>query len=205
MVDLTSRGTVRRFTSVHTRYRSVSAMHRDLEQTEYLPSSTLMTVTVESKWESDRKNWLVRSLSATATLYSHFTAVRQPGGSRGHTSSMETTSTLSARAPTLSPGPDVGQEELYSSWALFLICMLLILSLWTSYYLQIKRIRAVHETLVSIFAGMLVGLVVRLAPGTMIREMLVSVLDTPPRLDTNVPCRNSNIRYSSTFSCRPSS
>lgn len=54
--------------------------------------------------------------------------------------------------------------------------MLLILSLCTSYYLQIKRIRAVHETLVSIFAGMAVGLIVRLAPGTVIREMLVSAL-----------------------------
>ncbi|KAF9458708.1 Sodium/hydrogen exchanger family-domain-containing protein [Collybia nuda] len=67
-------------------------------------------------------------------------------------------------------GPE--EEEYYSSWSLFLVCMLLILSLWTSYYLQIKRIRAVHETLVSIFAGMAVGLIVRLAPGTMIREML---------------------------------
>ncbi|KAF9481640.1 sodium/hydrogen exchanger [Pholiota conissans] len=64
------------------------------------------------------------------------------------------------------------EEEYYSSWSLFLVCMLLILSLLTSYYLQIKRIRAVHETLVSIFAGMFVGLVVRVAPGEMIREML---------------------------------
>jgi len=54
--------------------------------------------------------------------------------------------------------------------------MLLILSLLTSYYLQIKRIRAVHETLVSIVAGMFVGLIIRLAPGTMIREMLVSCI-----------------------------
>lgn len=76
--------------------------------------------------------------------------------------------------PTTSPAP-VQDEEFYSSWSLFLVCMLLILSLWTSYYLQIKRIRAIHETLVSVFAGMFVGLVVRLAPGTMIREMLVSV------------------------------
>ena len=53
--------------------------------------------------------------------------------------------------------------------------MLLILSLWTSYYLQIRRIRAVHETLVAIVAGMFVGLIIRLAPGTMIREMLVSI------------------------------
>lgn len=65
------------------------------------------------------------------------------------------------------------EEEYYSSWSLFLVCMLLILSLWTSYYLQIKRIRAIHETLVSIVAGMFVGFVVRLAPGHIIREMLV--------------------------------
>ncbi|KAJ3526961.1 hypothetical protein NM688_g8192 [Phlebia brevispora] len=64
------------------------------------------------------------------------------------------------------------EEEYYSSWSLFLVCMLLILSLWTSYYLQIKRIKVIHETLVAIFAGMFVGLIVRLAPGTMIRDML---------------------------------
>ncbi|KAJ6491444.1 sodium/hydrogen exchanger [Mycena vitilis] len=74
--------------------------------------------------------------------------------------------------PTPTPEPVPEEEEFYSSWSLFLVCLLLILSLWTSYYLQIKRIRAVHETGVSIFAGMAVGLIVRLAPGTMIREML---------------------------------
>jgi hypothetical protein len=75
--------------------------------------------------------------------------------------------------PTPAPGiPE--EEEFYSSWSLFLVCLLLILSLWTSYYLQIKRIRAVHETGVSILAGMTVGLIVRMAPGTAIREMLVS-------------------------------
>jgi sodium/hydrogen exchanger-like protein 6/7 len=69
--------------------------------------------------------------------------------------------------------PVAEEEEYYSSWSLFLVCLLLIVSLWTSYYLQIKRIRVIHETLVSIFAGMFVGLIVRLAPGNMIREMLV--------------------------------
>jgi hypothetical protein len=79
--------------------------------------------------------------------------------------------------PTPTPVPAIPEdEEFYSSWSLFLVCLLLILSLWTSYYLQIKRIRAVHETGVSIFAGMAVGLIVRLAPGTMIREMLVSCI-----------------------------
>ncbi|KAJ7270657.1 Sodium/hydrogen exchanger family-domain-containing protein [Mycena haematopus] len=78
---------------------------------------------------------------------------------------MEPTST-----PPASGIPE--EEEFYSSWSLFLVCLLLILSLWTSYYLQIKRIRSVHETGVSILAGMTVGLIVRLAPGTAIREML---------------------------------
>lgn len=84
--------------------------------------------------------------------------------------------TVSAAQASPSPTdvPIVEEEEFYSSWSLFLVCLLLIISLWTSYYLQIKRIRAIHETLVSIFAGMFVGMVIRLAPGTMIREMLVS-------------------------------
>jgi hypothetical protein len=89
--------------------------------------------------------------------------------------SFHVTSPYAAYSATPTPAP-VEDEEFYSSWSLFLVCMLLILSLWTSYYLQIKRIRAIHETLVSVFAGMFVGLVVRLAPGTMIREMLVSSL-----------------------------
>ncbi|KAK8858738.1 sodium/hydrogen exchanger 3 [Kwoniella newhampshirensis] len=63
-------------------------------------------------------------------------------------------------------------EEFYASWGLCILCLLLIGALITSYYLQIKRIRAVHETVVSIFAGMVVGLIIRLSPGHMIREML---------------------------------
>lgn len=81
-------------------------------------------------------------------------------------------SALAAETPT-KPPPIAEEEEYYSSWSLFLVCMLLILSLWTSYYLQIKRIRALHETLVSIFAGMAVGLIVRLSQASVIREMLV--------------------------------
>ena len=82
------------------------------------------------------------------------------------------TPAFAAPSPSATTVPE--EEEYYSSWSLFLVCGLLILSLWTSYYLQIKRIRAIHETLVAILAGSFVGLVVRLAPGSMIREMLVS-------------------------------
>jgi RsiW-degrading membrane proteinase PrsW (M82 family) len=70
--------------------------------------------------------------------------------------------------------PDVTNDEFYSSWSLFIVCLLMIFALWTSYYLQIKKIRAIHETVVSIFMGMFVGLIVRLIPEKSIREMLVS-------------------------------
>ena len=82
---------------------------------------------------------------------------------------------IAAAADSSTPTPIPEEEEFYSSWSLFLVCLLLILSLWTSYYLQIKRIRAIHETVVSIIAGMVVGFTVRLAPGHLIREMLVSI------------------------------
>jgi sodium/hydrogen exchanger-like protein 6/7 len=45
------------------------------------------------------------------------------------------------------------EEEMYSSWALLILMTLLIGALWTSYYLQLRKIRAVHETVISITAG----------------------------------------------------
>ncbi|GES90911.1 sodium/hydrogen exchanger 3 [Rhizophagus clarus] len=68
--------------------------------------------------------------------------------------------------------PPVEEEELYSSWALLIITSLIILSLFSSYYLQRKRIRALHETVISIFAGMIVGLIIRMSPGSMIQDMV---------------------------------
>ena len=50
-------------------------------------------------------------------------------------------------------GPDTSQREIFSSWALFIMIMLLITALFTSYMLQQKKIEAVHETVISIFAG----------------------------------------------------
>ena len=51
--------------------------------------------------------------------------------------------------------PKAGQKEIDSSLALFILIMLLVVALFTSYILQSKRIQAVHETVLSIFAGML--------------------------------------------------
>lgn len=47
-----------------------------------------------------------------------------------------------------------GQKEIFASWSLFILIMLLIVALFTSYVLQTRRIQAVHETVISIFAGM---------------------------------------------------
>ncbi|QIW99157.1 hypothetical protein AMS68_004675 [Peltaster fructicola] len=61
--------------------------------------------------------------------------------------------------------PEAGQKEIDSSFALLILIILLIAAFLASYVLQSKRIQAVHETVVSIFAGMVVGLILRLASG----------------------------------------
>jgi hypothetical protein len=49
--------------------------------------------------------------------------------------------------------PEAGKKEFFSSWALFILIVLLIFALFTSYILQQRKIQAVHETVLSIFAG----------------------------------------------------
>lgn len=61
-------------------------------------------------------------------------------------------------------------EEVFSLWALFILLSLLCAALWSSYYLQQRRIKAIHETVLSIFYGMIVGLIIRVAPGHYIQD-----------------------------------
>ncbi len=61
-------------------------------------------------------------------------------------------------------------EEIFSSWALFIVLFLLGSALWSSYYLQQRRIKAIHETVLSIFYGMIVGLIIRVSPGHYIQD-----------------------------------
>ncbi|KAK3652506.1 monovalent cation:H+ antiporter, CPA1 (nhx1), partial [Elasticomyces elasticus] len=61
---------------------------------------------------------------------------------------------------------DTGQKEIYSSAALLILIGLLIVAFFTSYLLKSKKIQAVHETVISIFAGMVVGLILRLTAVT---------------------------------------
>jgi hypothetical protein len=48
---------------------------------------------------------------------------------------------------------DTSQREIFISWALFIMIVLLIIALFTSYILQQKKVEAVHETVISIFGG----------------------------------------------------
>ncbi|KAM9897516.1 hypothetical protein OXX69_010237 [Metschnikowia pulcherrima] len=77
-----------------------------------------------------------------------------------------------AEPPLTDPEEDADPvtEEMFSSWALFILLFLLCSALWSSYYLQQRRIKAVHETVLSIFYGMIVGLVIRVAPGHYIQD-----------------------------------
>ncbi|KAG0687533.1 monovalent cation:H+ antiporter, CPA1 (nhx1) [Pichia californica] len=61
-------------------------------------------------------------------------------------------------------------EEIFSSWALFIVLFLLCAALWSSYYLQQRRIKAIHETVLSIFYGMVIGLIIRVSPGHYIQD-----------------------------------
>ncbi|KAJ2664153.1 monovalent cation:H+ antiporter, CPA1 (nhx1) [Coemansia sp. RSA 1200] len=71
---------------------------------------------------------------------------------------------------TEEPPPE--DEEKVSSQALLILVSLLIAALLTSYYLQRWRIRTVHETVLSIFAGMVVGLVLRFSTGSYIKRIV---------------------------------
>ncbi|KAK6875905.1 Endosomal/prevacuolar sodium/hydrogen exchanger [Candida tropicalis] len=62
------------------------------------------------------------------------------------------------------------ENEIFSSWALFILLLLLMSALWSSYFLQQRRIKAIHETVLSIFCGMIVGLIIRMSPGHYIQD-----------------------------------
>ena len=74
--------------------------------------------------------------------------------------------TLNATLPSPSPVHDTPRtEELSASWAILIMISVLFTILLISYYLQLKRIRFIHETLVSIILGATVGCIIRLSPG----------------------------------------
>ena len=54
---------------------------------------------------------------------------------------------------TYNVGPTAEEKEIITSWSLFILIVLLIIALFVAYVLQARRIQAVHETVISIFAG----------------------------------------------------
>ncbi|KAK9456358.1 Sodium/hydrogen exchanger family-domain-containing protein [Dipodascopsis uninucleata] len=62
------------------------------------------------------------------------------------------------------------EAEQYSSWAIFILISMLVIALWTSYYLRIRTIQSVHETVVSIFLGVAGGLIIRALPGHYVQD-----------------------------------
>lgn len=65
---------------------------------------------------------------------------------------------------------DVVTDEIFLLWALFILLFLLGSALWSLYFLQQRRIKAIHETVLSIFYGMVVGLIIRVSPGHYIQD-----------------------------------
>lgn len=47
-----------------------------------------------------------------------------------------------------------GKKELFAAWGIFISLALLIAAFFVSYMLQMKKVTAVHETVISIFAGL---------------------------------------------------
>ncbi|KAK5664297.1 hypothetical protein OQA88_515 [Cercophora sp. LCS_1] len=82
---------------------------------------------------------------------------------------------LARRAEEDPDGPsssDSSKQEINASWALFISIMLLIVAFFTSYIMQQRKITAIHETVISIFAGMTVGLILRVTGGDSIRDLI---------------------------------
>lgn len=104
--------------------------------------------------------------AALAAMASPLVAVAQ------NSTNTTTPTPTSSPSPTPAPPSPAEEQERDSSLALFLVLFLLIFSFFVSYYLRVKRITAIHETIVGLFAGMLVGAVLRLGPGQEVQSML---------------------------------
>lgn len=68
--------------------------------------------------------------------------------------------------------PDSSQREITLSWAFLILILLLITALFTSYLLQTRKVQAIHETVISIFGGMTIGLILRVTSGTSIQQLV---------------------------------
>jgi sodium/hydrogen exchanger-like protein 6/7 len=76
--------------------------------------------------------------------------------------------------PSHLPDKDPVIVEIHTTWALLILISLLIIILCVSYFLQRHRIQFIHESVISIMLGLLVGLIIRLSPVDLeIKSMLL--------------------------------
>jgi len=68
--------------------------------------------------------------------------------------------------------PAEGKQEAFASFALFILVTLLIVALFTSYIFQQRKIQILHETVLSIFVGIFIGLALRLTSSTLIQKVV---------------------------------
>ena len=66
-------------------------------------------------------------------------------------------------APPLPAEPPPMEAEVWSSWALLILVSLVSLTLYASYVLKERRVRYLHESVVSLLLGVLVGLILTLS------------------------------------------
>ncbi|KAK2742335.1 monovalent cation:H+ antiporter, CPA1 (nhx1) [Myotisia sp. PD_48] len=90
--------------------------------------------------------------------------------------------------------PDAKQKEFWTSWALFILIMLLIIALFVSYMLKQKRIQAVHETVLSIFGGSILTFAFA---GTFISALVLGLI---LYLFTRIPLSGLDISFVEAFS-----
>jgi hypothetical protein len=81
-------------------------------------------------------------------------------------------STTAFATPTPTPLPPAKEIE-FDAWALLILLGLLLITLLSAYALSIYSIRWINEKVLSVVLGLVVGLVIRLAPGDTIQNLII--------------------------------
>ncbi len=80
------------------------------------------------------------------------------------------TTYIPSPTPTMISNPT--KEEATYAESLLILTAILFMILLISYYLQLRKIRFIHETVVSIFLGAIVGAIISFSPGNSIKRVL---------------------------------
>lgn len=169
----------------------VTLLQRDMAAVPLTPSPTesfsdsptiITTVLETSQWGS-LSTWSSETSDAStfsATLSSDASSSTQSLSQSlteiiSQTTGSEWTSTVTAwpsASPSVSPTPHVPHSELYDAWALLILAFLLLLTLFSAYVIKRHRISYLHETVLSVVLGLIVGGVVKVLPGDQVQDLI---------------------------------